>query len=76
MRGTVNDLVNDLVTDAVSKGKVMNKETVINPNTGRSVAKDGALGKKLIKASSTIKQAIKMKIARNTFERTRTEGFV
>jgi hypothetical protein len=69
----VKGIVNDLVADAASKGKVMNKETVINPNTGRSVARTGVVGKKLLKASSTINQAIKMKIAKKTVEKAKAE---
>lgn len=54
----------------------MNKEPnfIINPKTGRRVASDGVLGKKLLKASSTINKSIKMKIARKAVEKAKAEA--
>ena len=49
-------------------------ECVINPATGRAVKKTGALGKKIVNSSSTINQAVKMKIARKTVEKAKVEA--
>ena len=52
----------------------MNKDFVINQKTGRVVNKKGAVGKKIITASSAINQAIKMKIARKELEKAKAEA--
>jgi len=52
----------------------MDKDYVINPKTGRVVKKTGAVGKKIINASSIINQAVKMKIARKELEKAKVEN--
>ena len=49
-------------------------DCVINPKTGRAVKKTGAVGKKIIGASTTITQAVKMKIARKEVEKAKVEA--
>lgn len=49
-------------------------DCLINPKTGRAVKKTGAVGRAIVGASSTITQAVKMKIARKTVEKAKEEA--
>lgn len=58
----------------MSSDITLTEDCVINPKTGRAVRKTSALGKKLINASTTITQAVKIKIAKKKFEKAKVEA--